>query len=58
MKPRATRLGGNAVLAVPSVTLSPVLLEFLVRAFFSSYDPSGNVKFIQLADGPVFDPTH
>jgi SGNH hydrolase-like domain, acetyltransferase AlgX len=53
MNLRAIRLGGNALLAILSIISSVVLLEFLVRAFFPIYDPSGHVKFVQLADGTV-----
>jgi SGNH hydrolase-like domain, acetyltransferase AlgX len=56
MKPRAIRLGGNALLVTLSTILSLILLEFLVRAFFPIYDPSGHVKFIQLADGTLLGP--
>jgi SGNH hydrolase-like domain, acetyltransferase AlgX len=53
---RAIRLGGNALLAILSIISSVVLLEFLVRAFFPIYDPSGHVKFVQLADGTLLGP--
>jgi hypothetical protein len=56
MKLRAITLGGNALLAILSIILSFVLLEFLVRTFFPIYDPSGHVKFVQLADGTLLGP--
>jgi hypothetical protein len=39
-----------------SVIFSLVFLEFLVRALFPMYDPSGQVKFTQLSDGTTIGP--
>src|ERR1700747_2541528 len=50
------RLVANSLLFAFSIIFSVILLEFLVRAFFPIYDPSGYVKFYQLPDGTVIGP--
>src|SRR5689334_4606255 len=52
----ALRLGINVFLAILSIILSVMLLEFLVRAWFPVYDPSGQVKFDRLPDGTTIGP--
>jgi hypothetical protein len=56
MQRGTARLAGNSVLAILSTILSLVLLEFLARALFPMYDPSGQVKFEQLPDGTTIGP--
>ena len=46
----------NSTLVILSVILSFALLEFLVRALFPMYDPSGQVKFDRLRDGTPIGP--
>jgi acetyltransferase AlgX (SGNH hydrolase-like protein) len=50
------RTAANALLVIISVTLSLVLVEFLVRVLFPIYDPSGYVKFSRLPDGTPIGP--
>ena len=56
MKFATIRLAQNAILVILSLLLSIILVEFFVRAFFPIFDPSGQVKIIQLADGTPIGP--
>jgi hypothetical protein len=56
MKLAMIRPAQNALLVILSLLLSIILLEYLVRAFFPIYDPSGQVKLVQLADGTPIGP--
>jgi hypothetical protein len=56
MKLLAVGLTGNALLVLLSVFLSVALFEFSVRTFLPIYDPSGQLKLVQLPDGTPIGP--
>lgn len=56
MHSRAAAMGANVILSLLSVVFSIFLCEFLVRAVFPIYDPSGYVTFDRLPDGTPIGP--